>query len=275
MSDGWSKDSIKQTAGFAGAIMSNMTGIPTDRYRVLVAQDTAMVKGVFSGHVKDTFANLKTAFTGGSARIVMKQMAATLNLYVPAEYRDSNPFLCSFAVGLGFSPILNIPRVFQLGKISGDTYPTIFKSYFGSAEGFKRYASNTMMFGPGEGLRMMMCFGGKDYLMPRIGGKTDPTTLSSVPLYAGKMALVAGPTIAAIETTFALTTETASTVHANMEKMKASGDKRPFGQVLKETITPKYMGRCWTSLFIKNVAANTPLFWIMFTADFYAKMATH
>ena len=85
-------------------------------------------------------------------------------------------------VGAGFSPILNIPRVFQLGKIAGHSYPATFKTYFTSAEGLKKYGSNTMIFGPGEGLRMMMCFGFKDFLMPMIGGKTDVNTLSSIPM---------------------------------------------------------------------------------------------
>ena len=33
-----SEGTIKQYAGLSGAIISNLTGIPTDRFRVLVAQ---------------------------------------------------------------------------------------------------------------------------------------------------------------------------------------------------------------------------------------------
>jgi len=274
MSD-WSKDQIKQTAGFSGAIISNMTGIPTDRFRVLVAQDTKNTYGVFSHHFKEMFKSPTAAFNGGLARIGMKQMATTLNLYVPQEFREESPFIAAFLVGLCFSPILNIPRVFQLGKISGVSYPQSAKDYFGSAQGLKQYASNTAIFGPGEGLRMMMCFGCKDFLMPKIGGKTDVNTISSIPSYAGSMALVAGPIVAAVETTFALTTETISTIQAKLASSKGAGETKAFGDVLKETITPKYMGRCWVSLCIKNIAANTPLFWIMFMADFYSRKATH
>merc|ERR1711934_159550 len=271
----WGKDSIKQTAGVAGAVISNLTGIPTDRFRVLVANDTKMVHGVFSHHFKEMFKSPLAAFTGGCARISMKQMATTLNLYVPQDLRTNYPFAMAFAVGLGFSPILNIPRVFQLGKIGGVSYPQTFKDYFSSAQGLKNYASNTIIFGPGEGLRMMMCFGCKDWLMPRVGGSKDVKEISSIPAYAGQMALIAGPIVAAVETTFALTTDTISTIQAKLNATKGVGEAKPFGDVLKEVITPKYMGRCWMSLNIKNIAANTPLFWVMFMADFYCRKATH
>ena len=178
-------------------------------------------------------------------------------------------------MGLGFSPILNIPRVFQLGKIAGVSYPQTAKQYFTSAAGIKSYASNTAIFGPGEGLRMMMCFGFKDYLMPKIGGKKDVNEISSIPMWAGSMALIAGPCVALVETTFALTTETVSTIQAKIASSKAAGGaEKAFGDVLKETITPKYMGKCFSSLLFKNIAANTPLFWIMFMSDFYCRQAT-
>merc|ERR1719162_1413992 len=132
-----------------------------------------------------------------------------------------------------------------------------------------------MMFAPGEGLRMMMCFGTKDYIMPKIGGKVDPSTLDSIPLYTGKMALIAGPSVAAVETTAALVTETVSTIHAAMHSGKgATGEAgKSFGTVVKETITPAYTARCWSSLMAKNIVANTPLFWLMFAADFYSKLS--
>ena len=94
--------------------------------------------------------------------------------YVPPDWRESNPFGCAFAVGFGFSPILNVPRIFQLGKIAGDAYPVTFRNFFTSGTGLMKYATNTAMFAPGEGLRMMVCFGTKDYMMPKIGGKEDP-----------------------------------------------------------------------------------------------------
>lgn len=268
----YSTDQIKFSAGIAGALISNATGIPADRFRILVAQDTACAGGVFSTHLRTTFGGVGAAFTGGFARISMKQMATTLNLYVPQDFREQQPFLCSFAVGVCFSPLLNIPRMFQLGRVSGQSYPQIAKNLFTSAAGLKTYASNTMMFAPGEGLRMMMCFGTKDWIMPRIGGKADPETVGSIPLYCGKMALIAGPSVALVETTAALVTETVSTIHASMHSNEG-GSSKPFGQVLKETITPKYTGRCWLSLWLKNIAANTPLFWVMFSSDFYSRIA--
>merc|ERR1719356_2379733 len=129
--EGWSKDQIKQFSGLAGAIVSNMTGIPTDAFRVRVAQDTACKHGVMY-HLRDVFKSPAAAFVGGCARISMKQIATTLNLYVPGEIRAEYPFASAFAVGLGFSPILNIPRVFQLGKIGGVSYPQSAKQYFTS-----------------------------------------------------------------------------------------------------------------------------------------------
>merc|ERR1711862_208836 len=127
------------------------------------------------------------------------------------------------------------------------------------------------MFAPGEELRMMMCFGTKDWIMPKIGGKADPETVGSIPLYTGKMALIAGPSVAFVETTAALVAETVSTIHASMHAQKDG--KASFGEVLKKTITPAYTGRCWFSLYVKNVMANTPLFWVMFASDFYSRIA--
>jgi len=265
----YSPDSIKMSAGVSGAILSNMTGIPFDKYRVLVAQDITSSQSM-GYHLKNTFNSVGNMFTGGSARISMKAMATAMNLYVPAEWRESNPFGMAFAVGFGFAPILNIPRVFQLQKIGGNAYPTTLKDFFMSGSGLMKYGQNTAMFAPGEGLRMMMCFGTKDFLMPRIGGKEDPRELN-IPIKSGTMALLAGPSVAFVETVFALTTETASTIHAKTSSQAAEGAKKTFMQILKETVTPRYVNRCFLSLFVKNIAANTPLFWIMFMADFYAK----
>lgn len=267
----YSTDQIKFGSGIAGSLVSNGFGIPFDRFRILVAQDTASVTSV-AGHFKETFRNPGAAFTGGFARLTMKQIAATLNLYVPQELRQEQPFLCSFAVGVAFAPILNIPRMFQLGRVAGQSYPEIGRNVFMSASGLKSYAANTFMFAPGEGLRMMMCFGTKDWIMPRIGGKADPEKVGSIPLYTGSMALIAGPSVAFIETTAALLTETVTTIHANMHS-GTGGNQQSFVEVLKKTITPAYTGRCWVTLFCKNVMANTPLFWVMFASDFYSRIA--
>jgi hypothetical protein len=139
---------------------------------VLTANDLKIAHPL-SSHLKETFRSPGAAFTGGIARISMKQIATSLNLYVPAEFKNDYPFMSAFAVGMGFSPILNIPRMMQLGRLSGLSYPQAFQSTFMTGAGLKGYAQNTMMFGPGEGFRMMMCFGTKDFLMPRIGGKED------------------------------------------------------------------------------------------------------
>merc|ERR1719499_2802895 len=114
----------------------------------------------------------------------------------------------------------------------------------------------------------MMCFGTKDWLLPKLGGKEDPRQLN-IPIKSATMALIAGPSVAFVETAFALTTETASTIHAKTSSQAAEGVKKTFGEVLRETVTPRYVNRCFMSLFVKNIAANTPLFWIMFMADFY------
>lgn len=267
-----STDQIKMGSGVAGALVSNGMGIPFDRFRILVAQDTSSMTGL-AGHFKETFRNPAAAFTGGFARLGMKQIATTLNLYVPQEFRQESPFLSAFAVGAGFSPILNVPRMLQLGRVGGQRYPEIAKNLFTTSAGLKTYATNTMMFAPGEGLRMMMCFGMKDWIMPRIGGKADPETVGSIPMYTLSMAAIAGPAVSCVETTFALVTETVSTIHANMHSKSGAGGGESFGQVLKKSITPAYTGRCWVTLFCKNVMANTPLFWVMFMSDFYSRVA--
>eukprot|EP00242_Pyramimonas_sp_CCMP2087_P003734 CAMPEP_0198209784 /NCGR_PEP_ID=MMETSP1445-20131203/17728_1 /TAXON_ID=36898 /ORGANISM="Pyramimonas sp., Strain CCMP2087" /LENGTH=288 /DNA_ID=CAMNT_0043883663 /DNA_START=76 /DNA_END=942 /DNA_ORIENTATION=+ len=273
-----STDQIKLGGATGAAVISNITGIPFDRFRVLTANDLKIAHPL-SSHLKETFRSPGAAFTGGIARISMKQIATSLNLYVPAEFKNDYPFMSAFAVGMGFSPILNIPRMMQLGRLSGLSYPQAFQSTFMTGAGLKGYAQNTMMFGPGEGFRMMMCFGTKDFLMPRIGGKEDAHMIDAtigIPLHTAKMALIAGPLVAAVETSSAFVTETVSTIQANLAAQKAMGGaavQKDFGTVLKETITPVYMGRCFTALFVKNVMANTPLFWFMFAADYYSRIS--
>lgn len=257
--------------GISGAVVSNMTGIPFDKFRVLVAQDVSSSMGL-GAHLKETLGTASSAFTGAVARVSMKGMATVLNLYVPAEFRESSPFACAFAVGFGFSPILNVPRMLQLQKIAGDSYPKTFVNLFTSLGGLQRYGANTIMFAPGEGLRMMMCFGTKDWIMPKIGGKEDPRSVN-IPMHTLKMACIAGPAVSMVETTAALVTETVSTIHAKNSAVEGA-EKKPFGQLLKETVTPKYTARCWVSLCLKNIMANTPLFWVMFMSDFYAKKHT-
>eukprot|EP00656_Telonema_subtile_P012616 TRINITY_DN1635_c0_g1_i1.p1 TRINITY_DN1635_c0_g1~~TRINITY_DN1635_c0_g1_i1.p1 ORF type:complete len:134 (-),score=41.74 TRINITY_DN1635_c0_g1_i1:279-680(-) len=122
----------------------------------------------------------------------------------------------------------------------------------------------------------MMCFGMKDWIMPQIGGKADAFQVqagSGIAWHTAKMACIAGPAVAAVETTFALTTETISTIHAAMHAKSDGGAKQSFTEVVKKTITPKYTARCWGSLMVKNIFANTPLFWLMFAADFYSRIA--
>mmetsp|Transcript_11897 Transcript_11897/g.14150 ORF Transcript_11897/g.14150 Transcript_11897/m.14150 type:complete len:283 (-) Transcript_11897:568-1416(-) len=272
----YSTDTIKLGGAAGAAVISNLTGIPFDRFRVLTAQDLKCATPLGS-HLAETFRSPGAAFTGGFARIGMKQMATSLNLYVPGEFREAYPFLSNMAVGVGFSPILNVPRMLQLGRIGGQSYPEVIKSTFMTSAGFKGYLQNTMIFAPGEGFRMMMCFGTKDFLMPKIGGKEDAHEVHAgvgIPVHTGKMALIAGPSVAAVETTAALVTETISTIQAGLKPAAAGEAQKSFGQVLKETITPAYTSRCWASLFVKNVAANTPLFWFMFAADYYGRIAS-
>jgi hypothetical protein len=91
-------------------------GIPLDRFRVLVAQDVKSATAV-SAHFGETFKSPASAFVGGCARVTMKSGAAVLNLYIPHEWRRDYPFLSSFVAGAAFAPLLNIPRMFQLGKV--------------------------------------------------------------------------------------------------------------------------------------------------------------
>jgi len=275
--EGWSPanlpvPTIKLGASVGGAVVSNLVGIPLDRFRILVAQDFSSSRAL-SYWLGETFASPKKAFVGGSARVTMKIMATAANLYIPVEFREAYPFLSNFAVGAGLSPLFNIPRVFQLNKISGTPYPQTLKSTFLSVKGLKGYAHNTLLWGPGEGFRMMICFGCKDWIMPRIGGNADPTQVTPS-LHTFKMALIAGPSIALVESTVAVLTETVSTIQAHIKTTKAApGQHESFTQVLKSTITPKYSFRCWASLTFKNCFTNTALFWLMFASDFYTKLA--
>lgn len=221
---------------------------------------------------RTTLASPSAAFVGGTARISMKILQTTTNLYIPSEWRKEYPFMSNFLLGVGLSPLFNIPRVLQLGKVSGASYPQTFRSFFMSVDGLKSYAHNTAIFGPGEGLRMMTCFGLKDWLLPKLD--KDPSQVASPLLHTARMASIAGPIVAFVETTVAVTTESVSTIQAHVKTLEAEGkQKQSLGQALREAFTLKYSGRCWLSLFAKNAVNNTVLFWFMFTTDFYVKAA--
>lgn len=276
----YSGPQIATGIGTGGTVIYNIFGIPADRFRLLVAMDIKSAQPQMHW-MKQTLASPSAAFVGGTARIGFKTLATVSNLYIPSEWRRDYPFLSNFFLGVGLSPLYNIPRVLQLGKVSGATYPNTFRSSFMSLPGLKSYAMNTAIWGPGEGLRMMMCFGMKDFLLPRLGGDTHPDQVSNPLLHTARMAGIAGPTVAFVETTFAFVTESVSTVQADLKTQEAAAKaegkpfiQRPLLQVLRESVTFKYSARCWTSLFLKNTGNNTLLFWFMFTSDFYVKLRT-
>jgi len=269
----YSPAQIQTLVGTSGSVIYNILGIPLDRYRLLVAQDVRLEKSL-NQIARITLASPSAAFVGGTARISMKILQTTTNLYIPSEWRKEYPFLSNFLLGVGLSPLFNIPRVLQLGKVSGATYPNTFRAFFLSLNGLKNYVYNTAIFGPGEGLRMMTCFGMKDWLLPKLGGDKDPKLVPSALVHTGRMAAIAGPLVALVETSVAVTTESISTIQAHVKTMEAEGkQKQSFGQVLREAFTLKYSTRCWSSLFLKNAVNNSVLFWFMFTTDFYVKVA--
>ena len=125
----YSPNQIATAIGATGSVVYNIFGIPLDRYRLLVAQDVHC-KETMTKLARVTLASPQAAFIGGTARISMKILATTTNLYIPSQWRQELPFLSNFALGLGLSPIFNIPRVLQLGKVSGSSYPQIFNVFF-------------------------------------------------------------------------------------------------------------------------------------------------
>jgi len=267
----YSPTQIQTFVGSSGSVIYNILGIPLDRFRLLVAQDVRAERSM-THLARTTLASPSAAFVGGSARISMKILQTTTNLYIPSEWRKEYPFLSNFLLGVGLSPLFNIPRVLQLGKVSGATYPNTFRSFFMSFRGWGSYLHNTAIFGPGEGLRMMTCFGMKDWLLPQLD--KDPTLVTNALVHTARMSAIAGPLVALVETTVAVTTESISTIQAHVKTLESEGkQKQSFGQVLKEAFTLKYSARCWSSLFLKNAVNNSVLFWFMFTTDFYVKAA--
>jgi hypothetical protein len=264
-----SPGAIKGIGGIGGTLASNLVGAPLDQFRVLVAQDAGSNVSVAS-HFTRTLSSPRVAFLGLGARVGSKATATGINLAVPTSVREAHPFSSAFATGFLFAPLLNAPRILQLGKIAGRSYASVAMSTFGSVNGLRQFAANSAVFAPGEGLRMMTCFGMKDWLMPQIGGNVDPREVNIL-IHSLKMAAIAGPLVAVVETTAALATETITTLHASM----CSGGKKvgvgQLGDVLKSTITPKYTSRCFASLLCKNIMSNTPLFWAMFATDFYCE----
>jgi hypothetical protein len=134
----------------------------------------------------------------------MKQTAAALNLFVPSDSKASSPFVSSFVTGLVFSPLLNVFRMLQLGRIRGERYAALVRFFFTPA-GARLYVHNTLLFAPGQGLGMMACFGSKDFLIPFLGGYKPPRKdLWGAFVHCAKLAAIAGPAVAVVETTVAV-----------------------------------------------------------------------
>jgi len=268
-------ESVKVAGGVAAGLGSNVAGIPLDRFRIMVAQDAAMATPL-AGHFRTTMSSLSAAFTGGVARIAMKGTAASLNLFTPQEMRDTSPFLSNFVCGLTFAPVLNAPRMLQLAKINGESYGSASRRLFTTAAGWRTFAQNTALFAPGEALRMMMCFGTKDFLKPLVSSSySEPATdAGSVLRRAAWLSAMVGPMVSVVETSAALATETASTVHAQLSAVGAGGlhPQEARTQVLASVLRPQYISRCWLALLTKNMAANTITFFFMFWADEYGAM---
>lgn len=257
---------ISVAGGLAAGLGSNVVGIPLDQFRVVVAQDASMASGLY-GHLRATASSLSTAYTGGVARVAMKGLAASLNLSTPQQVREANPFLANFACGIAFSPVLNVPRMLQLAKINGESYARASARLFTTGAGLRTFSHNTFLFAPGEGLRMMMCFGTKDWLKPRMTSSA-PSADGGVARRALWLAAVVGPLVSVVETSAALANETASTLHAKL----GSVDGAARSEVLRAAMQPRYIGRCWLALFVKNIAANSISFFFMFWADEMSSM---
>ncbi|KAG8470247.1 hypothetical protein KFE25_008668 [Diacronema lutheri] len=274
MGGGVSDDSVKVCGGVAAGVGANAVGIPLDRFRIMVAQDSSFSRSLL-GHWRETVRSLGAAYTGGIARVAMKGTASTLNLLIPHELRQQSPFTASFFTGLFASPVFNVPRMLQMAKINGERYPAAAHRLFTTAQGLRTYAHNTALFAPGEGLRMMLCFGSKDFLVPFMKPHGQPCSEAQVAARAATLAMLIGPTVAMVESTASLATETASTVHAKLGTIKQAAGIDQAGaaalraEALSATVNPRYIARCFVSLTSKNIVCNTATFFFMFLADEY------
>lgn len=265
-----SDDSVRLAGGVAAGVCSNVVGIPFDRFRMAVAQDAAFSRSV-PAHFRETMRSLGRAYTGGSARVVMKGGASTLNLFTPDELRERGPFTASLATGFLFSPALNVPRILQIAKINGERYPAAALRLFTTAAGLRTYAYNTALFAPGEALRMMLCFGSKDFLVPFLRPSGQAESEAQAAGRAATMAVMIGPVVAVIESSASLATETASTVHARLGALaQGAAGSAARAEALRAAVSPRYISRCFLSLTGKNLSANTLTFFFMFLADEYA-----
>jgi hypothetical protein len=272
----WSDDQVKLMGGLSAGVGSNLVGIPFDRFRIIVAQDAGFSRSM-RGHWAETMHSLGAAYTGGVARVGMKGMASTINLFIPAELRAQGPFTASAVTGFVFSPFLNGWRMLQMAKINGERYPSAAVRLFTTSAGLRTYANNTALFAPGEALRMMLCFGTKDFLRPymSLGGGAPARSKAEVVGRAATLAAAIGPVVALVESTASLVTETASTVHAKLGATQqgatvgGAGAAALRAEAWSAVANPRYIARCFASLLAKNVVANSATFFFMFAADEY------
>jgi hypothetical protein len=276
------RDYIKLIGGVSSGVGANVVGIPLDRFRIMVAQDANFSRPV-RGHFADTMGSLGGAYTGGLARVGMKGMASTMNLFIPAELRAMGPFTASLVTGFVCSPLLNAARMLQMAKINGERYPAAARRLFTTGAGLRTYANNTAMFAPGEALRMMLCFGTKDFLAPLVDSdsKPAPQSRAEVAGRAARLAVMIGPVVAIVESSASVMTETASTVHAKIGAISSASSTAVGGaaatlraEALGAIANPRYIARCFTALLSKNVVANTATFFFMFAADEYTRYVT-
>jgi hypothetical protein len=269
----WSDDQVKLAGGMSAGGISNVVGIPLDRFRITVAQDAVFARPL-PGHLSDTMRSLGSAYTGGVARVAMKGTASTLNLFIPPELREYGPFTASFVTGFVSSPVLNVPRMLQMAKINGESYPSAAQRLFTTGAGLRTYLGNTAMFAPGEALRMTLCFGTKDFLTPYMRRTGSAASEGEVFGRAASLAVTTGPVVAVIESVASLASETASTVHAKLGAVSQGGDAAAMrAEALGAVANPRYIARCFTSLCMKNMVANTATFFFMFLADEYTQYA--
>lgn len=276
LAGGASEETVKLAGAVSAGISANLLGIPLDRARIVIAHDTALAHGFFA-HMRESTLSLSSAYAGGVARFGMKGTATYLNLQIPTELREERPFAASFACGLVFSPVLNLFRMLQLAKISGERYPAAAVRLFGTAAGLRSYALNTAIFAPGEGLRMMLCFGMKDFLVPyvRQGPLSRPCENNQqVAVRAAYLASVVTPAVSLVETSAAFVTETATAVQAQLDAAHGHGKhgSAARAEAFSAVMRPQYLLRCWSSLMLKNLAANFATFVFMFASDEYITM---
>lgn len=252
---------MKFQYGLLGGAVANGVAIPFSAVFTRIAVDAKM-ECSFRDYYKDLFDQIRRSgalvnvYKGGWARTCQKAIPSLSNAYIPKRYADNHPYSSRAIMGFGCALFGNFFKILQTQKIVADAkYKEVASALF-TRQGWVQYKKNSLAFALNESWRCVVCFGVSAEVRRALH-------IESAKSRAAKLGicLTASSVSALIESAASFFVETATVVHG--AKIK-KGDKHPLQtalQIIRKNIVwnPRYLTRCFSAVFVKNLLANIPL----------------